>query len=100
MRKECIFTLKNSYRDDLNIIREDDLTSVKTDMPGIFSRHVEPGEEEPGRGAGFHYGPDGRRGDQSDPGTDRWYRIFCTQYAAGNGRNGYFQDYSQITPVK
>lgn len=45
MRKECIFTLKNSYRDDLNIIRGDDLTSVKTDMPGIFSRHVEPGEE-------------------------------------------------------
>lgn len=45
MRKECIFTLKNSYRDDLNIIREDDLTSVKTDMPSIFSRHVELGEE-------------------------------------------------------
>lgn len=28
-----------------SVIREDDLTSVKTDMPGIFSRHVEPGEE-------------------------------------------------------
>lgn len=28
-----------------SVIREDDLTSVKNDLPGIYRRHVKPGEE-------------------------------------------------------
>ena len=28
-----------------SVIREDDLTSVKNDLPGLYRRHVEPGQE-------------------------------------------------------
>lgn len=28
-----------------SVIREDDLTSVKNDLPGLYQRHVEPGQE-------------------------------------------------------
>ena len=28
-----------------SVLREDDLTNVKNDLPGLYRRHVEPGQE-------------------------------------------------------